>query len=260
MILPQFHMTLTGGILFDAGRMAKPDESWFEVTTWQALGKVSDYSSGRGQVAFIDAPFGECVLRHYRRGGMMTWFSEDRYLWTGAERTRGLREFRLLAQLYELGLPVPAPIAARYQYDGLYYRADLITCRINDVITLAECLARSNFDTAVANRVGKCIARFHALGAYHADLNAHNVVLDAEQVWLLDFDRGDQRVPTPTWRYANLTRLQRSLLKLGAREKYGNNFDALWSEVMMSYDYHFDDIVKNFVEHARTLSQRQSSL
>ena len=38
----------------------------------------------------------------------------DRYLFTGEQRTRSAREFRLLAELSRRGLPVPAPIASRY--------------------------------------------------------------------------------------------------------------------------------------------------
>ncbi len=86
----------------------------------------------------MDARRGPWVLRHYRRGGMIANVLGDRYLWTGAGRTRGFAEFRLLAALRARGLPVPTPVAARYRRKGVHYRADLITRRIGNATTLAE--------------------------------------------------------------------------------------------------------------------------
>jgi hypothetical protein len=53
-----------------------------------------------------------------------------RYLWTGEDRTRAFREWRLLHDLHAAALPVPAPVAARYHRHGPAYVADLITERI----------------------------------------------------------------------------------------------------------------------------------
>ena len=62
---------------------------------------------------------------------------------------------------------------------------------------------------------GRLIARFHREGLEHADLNAHNILLDGNgRGWLIDFDRGRMRIPATGWREANLRRLLRSLLKL----------------------------------------------
>ena len=65
----------------------------------------------------------------------------DRYLWTGAERSRPFTEFRLLADIARLGLPGPVVVAASYRRHGFFYSADLITRRIADAQTLAQCLA-----------------------------------------------------------------------------------------------------------------------
>ena len=77
--------------------------------------------------------------------------------------------------------------------------------------------------------VGRCIARFHARGVRHADLNAHNVLLDGDDVHLIDFDRATRRrVPAggapARWQRDNVARLRRSLRKLAARA--GRAFDA----------------------------------
>ena len=231
----QIQSTPDGAILFDAAAAAQAafDPDIFE----SASDRAEPVRGGRGGAQYIDAPVGRCVLRHYRRGGMVARVMGDRYLWTGAERTRGFAEFRLLAALRERRLPVPAPVAARYRRSGVHYRADLITRRIEGATTLAELLAGLKLDAAVAARVGTAIANFHAHGAYHADLNAHNILLNDAAVWLIDFDRGELRKPAREWRLANLTRLRRSLVKLGAARDGEVAFEyALWSPLMAAYE------------------------
>ena len=235
----QIQSTPDGAILFDPGAAAQAAfaPEFFDAARWQGRNGDDAVSGGRGGARFIEAPFGRCVLRHYRRGGMVARVMGDRYLWTGAERTRGFAEFRLLAALRKRDLPVPEPIAARYQRNGAHYRADLIMRRIEGVTTLAELLARQRADAQIAARVGTAIAQFHANGAYHADLNAHNVLLDADTVWLIDFDRGELRTPSRDWQQANLARLQRSLRKLGAARDGEAAFErALWNPLMAAYE------------------------
>ena len=242
MIQAQIQPTPDGAILFDATTAAQAavdpaefDPALFDPARWPA--REGAIAGGRGGALFIDAPFGRCVLRHYRRGGMVARVMGDRYLWTGAERTRGFAEFRLLAELRERKLPVPAPVAARYRRNGVHYRADIITRRIEGVQTLAERLAAQRLDADVAARVGAAIARFHAEGAYHADLNAHNILLDDGAVWLIDFDRGELRTPARDWQLANLARLKRSLIKLGAAHDGEAGFErTLWKPLMMAYE------------------------
>jgi 3-deoxy-D-manno-octulosonic acid kinase len=80
-------------------------------------------------------------------------------------------------------------------------------------------------------RVGSILARFHAVGADHADLNAHNILIDeAGTVSVIDFDRGRLR-PPGAWAAGNLARLRRSLLKIG-----GQRFvDAIWGQLLAGY-------------------------
>ncbi|WP_448098025.1 3-deoxy-D-manno-octulosonic acid kinase [Luteibacter yeojuensis] len=217
-----------GTILFDAARVPQVDDDWFSPRRWRERGALRAQAGGRGGVAIIDTPAGEAVLRHYRRGGMVARLLGDRYLFTGAQRTRSAREFRLLAELARRGLPVPPPLASRYVRHGLRYSADLITLRIPDAATLAERLADGAFNAGLAGRVGELIARFHREGAWHADLNAHNILVNGDGLYLIDFDRGRLRVPSAGWQRSNLARLKRSLVKLGARDAAGDTFDAEW--------------------------------
>ena len=223
MIEAQVQSTANGAIVFDRALGVVPDAAWFERDHWAAVGQVDAQSGGRGGVAFVETPVGTCALRHYHRGGLMARISTDRYLWTGPARTRAFREFHLLARLANAGLPVSAPIAARYVRDGFGYRADLLTRRVTPARTLAERLASACLSPDLALAIGRTLARFHAANIWHADLNAHNILVDDgiaggdHSVWLIDFDRGRVRTPQLAWQQANLKRLRRSLDKLGAR-------------------------------------------
>ena len=102
-----------GAMLYDASCLHHPDTAVFDPAHWQAQGALETIGGGRGTVAFVRAsPDQRWVLRHYRRGGLIAHLADDLYLWTGADRTRSFREWRLLRQLRAWGLPVPTPVPA----------------------------------------------------------------------------------------------------------------------------------------------------
>lgn len=233
----QLRQDAEAAILFDATVSPQVDGNWFDPEYWHGRGALSTQAGGRGGVAVIATLAGECVLRHYRRGGMVATLMGDRYLWTGADRTRSFAEFRLLQVMARLELPAPQVVAARYQRVGFHYRADLITRRIPDAQTLAECLAGGRLDAELAQEVGALVARFHRAGVWHPDLNAHNVLVAQAALYLIDFDRGRMRTPGQGWRMANLQRLRRSLVKLGAEEQGEAAFDeTIWAPLMYGYE------------------------
>jgi 3-deoxy-D-manno-octulosonic acid kinase len=217
--------TADGAMLADAASVgpvapAATPEVIFEPEYWRARGELFDVTRGRGTAWFIGAAPRQWALRHYRRGGWVARASVDRYVWTGEARVRAFAEWRLLAALTRLALPVPLPIAARYQRHGLLYRCDLITRRIPDAVPLSERLARLPVGAAIWHEVGATVARLHAAGADHADLNAHNILIDeAGAVSVIDFDRGRLRSPGTrmvpgSWAARNVARLLRSLNKI----------------------------------------------
>jgi 3-deoxy-D-manno-octulosonic acid kinase len=218
----QFIATAGGGILYDASRLSKPDEELFSRSHWASLGALEEIAGGRSSIAVLnvgaalaDSAGSRWVLRHYRRGGLIARLSQDSYLWAGAARTRSFAEWRLLAELRRLGLPVPAPIAARYVRGLVTYRADLITELLPGTRTLADAITGRDLPEAGWRAVGRTIGMFHRAGVHHADLNANNILLteNITQVYILDFDRG--RIEARgAWEQTVLARLRRSLEKI----------------------------------------------
>jgi 3-deoxy-D-manno-octulosonic acid kinase len=219
-------------MLCDPSLAANADESWFDPHQWPDAGIAS---GGRGVVVFLRSAERRWVLRHYRRGGALAALLGDRYLWTGEDRTRSFREWRLLRRLAAWALPVPRAIAARYARAGAIYRADLITEELVDTRTVAAELQSSALDDARWREIGACVRRFHERGVRHADLNAHNVLLDAaNRVYLLDFDRGEVRTRGP-WEQAVLARLHRSLVKITEGLPPGRFGTRQWAMLLDGY-------------------------
>lgn len=213
--------TARGAVIHDSARLGvEVDEAWFH-------GVAGDYVGGRGTVTRVETRAGRAVLRHYRRGGLIAHLLGDRYLYLRRELTRPFREFRLMAWAARNTLPVPAPLAARVLRSGLWYRGELLVEAVADARTLAQCLeSPARIDWGA---IGAAIARVHAAGIHHADLNAHNLLLDIKgRVWVIDFDRGARRDVDRRWPAANLARLERSLLKLAAPLRVPA-FDANWA-------------------------------
>jgi 3-deoxy-D-manno-octulosonic acid kinase len=177
----------------------------------------------------------EFVLRHFLRGGKVGKLVRDRYLWLGEDATRCFAEFRLLAKLHAMGLPVPRPAAAQYRRYGPFYTADLLTVRVAGVRSLSDHLTAVNANEAFWLRLGAGIYRFHAAGVYHADLNAYNVQLNNKgHLYLLDFDRG-KLLPAGPWRQRNLARLHRSLRKLQRLNPAFHFNETSWNQFLKGY-------------------------
>lgn len=231
-----------GCILYDAAHVRKAGADLFDLDAWSAKHALDRVAGGRGSIAVLRTGNDPWVLRHYRRGGLVAKLWKDRYLWTGVDRTRSFAEWRLLAQLRALELPVPKPIAARYVRQGLTYTADLITQMLANTITLAQAVVSSDVDRGTWNEIGRTIASFHRHGVHHADLNAHNILLAAAKppvdsgaaVYVLDFDRGRIRA-RGAWEEDVLKRLRRSLEKVCALA--GKSFETKqWEFLLAGYE------------------------
>jgi 3-deoxy-D-manno-octulosonic acid kinase len=197
---------------------------------------ATQVAGGRGAVTFLDLAGRQFVLRRYLRGGLPARVCRDRYLWLGEDRNRAFRELRLLSSLHDRGLPVPRPVAARYQRHGLSYSAELVTLRLPEVSSLGQRWLDELATDADWRAAGRCIRRFHDAGVQHADLNAHNIMLDGQGgAWLLDFDRGRIRRPG-RWHERTLARLERSLAKLAALSGRGDAWRSCFRLLREAHD------------------------
>jgi 3-deoxy-D-manno-octulosonic acid kinase len=203
-----------GRMLYDTSRAINFSGDWFEPVFWERRSAVVESARGRGTTLFVRQGNASYALRHYRRGGLIAKVSADRYVWRTEDSTRPFAEWYLMYHMYRAGLPVPAPVAARYLKRGSTYSGDIITERVEGSEPLSALLLREPVPFSSWLMIGRCVRRFHEAGVYHADLNAHNILLlGRDSVYLIDFDRGQLRKPG-WWRDANLVRLRRSLEKI----------------------------------------------
>ncbi len=212
---PRAHKDKSRLIVYDADQVPHPDASLFDSAYWQSQGGLAGEAVGRGSALYLETPFGRAVLREYLRGGLPGKFIRNTYLFTGWQRSRPVREFEILVQLFTAGLPVPEPIAAQTHRRGLFYTGSLLTRRIEGALPLADVMVKYCEDRPMWRRTGACIRRFHDYGLVHADLNARNILVDASDgVFLIDFDRARMAGDQPSAFAGNLRRLRRSLEKL----------------------------------------------
>ncbi|HEY7670882.1 MAG TPA: 3-deoxy-D-manno-octulosonic acid kinase [Gammaproteobacteria bacterium] len=221
-------------VIYDASRFSECDPKWFDDAYYRAQGAVIHSTTGRGGVLLLERPEETWVLRHYHRGGFVAKLVYDHYLWTGRDRNRAFREWRLLAHLHALGLPAPRPIAARAVRVGPLYQADIVTRLIPDTQPLSSVIRAATVADEQWLRIGAMLRAFHRAGVDHPDLTAHNVLLGGgPSVFLVDFDNARLRPPGP-WSRMGLARFERSLRKVALET--GTEFDArAWQLVRRTY-------------------------
>jgi len=191
----------------------------FDEAKLAAFGLIDGLAhAGRGNTFFLTLDNYHLVLRHYRRGGLPSKLSSKRYGYTGLERTRAIRELKILNLLQQKKLPAPVPYAAQIVVRKFSYEASIVTHRLSGE-TMAQRLMNTALEEQDWKNIGSVIARFHQQGVFHADLNAHNIMLtDVGAVSLIDFDRARIRTLNngidTKWCRANVNRLHRSVNKI----------------------------------------------
>jgi len=226
------HKESSLAIAYDASLMEIPTVDYFSVDYWRSKQALEGEAVGRGSAWFINTAFGPVVLRQYLRGGWVAKISRQSYFFSTVSRSRPFREYHLLAALYDLGLPVPKPVAALCEFHGIISSGALMTARISSAQTLADVLPGNE---AIWGSVGKCIRRFHDAGVWHADLNARNILLDADmRVFLIDFDRARFMPGKVVNGEGNLKRLKRSLAKLWPTGEL-SAMQVAWTQLIAAY-------------------------
>lgn len=226
-----------GAILYDPELFAQPTDLLFGAAGWDGATPVggSLRSSGRGQTLYLQKDGREFVMRPYMRGGFIGHLIKRAFVWRGANKTRSFAEWRLLAKMIAMKLPVPVPAAARYVKSGPFYSAELLTVRIPGIRSLSDRLLAAEGSAEFWNGIGVGIGNFHAAGVNHPDLNAYNLQVDKQDnFWLLDFDRGKFSSSGP-WRQQNIARLHRSFLKVKGLDKNINFEKQNWEQFLNGY-------------------------
>ncbi|MEO2267047.1 3-deoxy-D-manno-octulosonic acid kinase [Pseudoalteromonas sp. YIC-656] len=212
------------------------NEHWFNPQYWLEQDKVFAQKTGRATAYFFAEKELKAVLRHYWRGGLVGKVLQDQYLFTGMDNTRVYKEFALMCELHQQGLPVVEPIAALVTRSGLIYRGDIITRALEGATSLCERLVAGPLAAQLITHIGETIARFHKAGVYHADLNINNVLFDdQDKVHVIDFDRGELRPPQTQWQQQNMQRLQRSFTKEAGRQPSFHWQQSDWQKLEEAY-------------------------
>lgn len=221
-------------VIHDPDRYPDFGLEWFDRDWWLAEGARTHSTTGRGSVLMLDRGNETWVYRHYHRGGLVARFIYDQYLWLGAERSRPIREWRLLDALSDLDLPAPRPVAGRAVVSGAVYRADILTVLLPDTAPLSSMLGDVWPDSDLWAAIGAMLAGFHRAGCDHPDLTAHNVLVDSNRrPYLVDFDNARLK-PAGKWAEAGVARFKRSLLKVSLET--GTDFDQrAWESTLRAY-------------------------
>ena len=138
--------------------------------------------------------------------------------------------------MQSLKLPVPNPVAARFVPSGIMYRADILIEEIPSAKTFFDALRDDSLDAEAWASLGGTIARFHANGIDHTDLNIRNILLDQNsKFWLIDFDKCSRR-KAGGWSQSNLSRLKRSIEKEHSKYHFVGYTPDNWHAFIQQYN------------------------
>lgn len=150
---------------------------------------------------------GEVVIRPYRRGGMVRFFSRRTY----GSSARFRAEAEMHRRLWEAGLPTVRPLGCAWRRRGLGVEGLYFT-RWSEARPWPR-----TFDPQAAPQVRRVLRALADWGCWVPDLNATNLLIEGSgRVLALDFDRA--RFGKGDLMRAYRDRLLRSLRKLSAPE------------------------------------------
>ena len=159
--------------IFDSGKIEKPET----------------VLTGRSNVTQINIDkVGSLVVKPYLRGGFVSCFNKQRYLF--AKKQRNVIEFEFLLLAQQAGVNVPEPFAYA-SYGSLFYKAWLITKKIENAQNYVElCLIDEKKAVTLLPSICKNINKLIDISIFHVDLHPGNIVLnDSNKVFILDFDK-----------------------------------------------------------------------
>ena len=177
---------------------------------------ASPLVGGRGAAYRLQLdPATAVVVRLGRRGGAVARLVRE---WYVGLRPRPWRELVVSMAARCRGAPVPEVVAVCVHGWGAY-RSAVVThelAGVAPVIAVLRAAAPGPARDAVAGAAGRAVARLHAAGVVHPDLNLGNIVVGAGEAAIVDLDnaRIGRGALGPWHRRRSLRRLERSARKL----------------------------------------------
>ena len=180
--------------------------------------------AGRAPLRELRAGTVRLLQRRFTHGGLMRWLTRRRFL----DAERPFRELILSDSLLRTGIRTPRVVAARARSAGVGWELEVVTRCVEGTVDLAQVLARGRaggLALSVRRRLlvalGELVARLHASGCRHADLQPANVLVNEDalqgapvELWILDLDRSTLAAPLgDEMRRANLARLYRHVAR-----------------------------------------------
>lgn len=131
---------------------------------------------------------GSVVIKHYRRGGLLSHLIDKTYFKWGKPRCR--LEFEQMQVARNVGVKTPEPIAYAYRGNFFYY-AWLVTKKIKNQRSLAQLSLESQDRAAMVTRA--LIDQIKTLidhGIFHADFHPGNILVNSrDEIFIIDFDK-----------------------------------------------------------------------
>jgi hypothetical protein len=207
----------------------------------EAMAKARCVPGGRAPHWILESvdPEERIRVRPSRHGGVLGRALADRSLFP----RRIFREFSIWTKLRERGIPLPVPVFAVSQRQGLFWHsafASIDQQNMSDGLACLEAGPAPHQLDALCISFAKALRAFHDAGAIHGDLQIRNILIeakdgqiDSEQIrppacLLIDLDR-TRIVGTvsPRQRIREFLRLLRSLEKTGQARLTSRHFCAL---------------------------------
>lgn len=165
---------------------------------------------GRGGIGNIFIMGQRLLFKRERRGGLSSHFMPDLYF----SREPFLRELSLSLMMEAKGL-APRLMARWFLITAGAAEVFTLMQPLENAVSLMEILSSGGQGTSHLRAAGELVGRLHALGVYHGDLNAGNILIDGSgRAWGIDWRHSCLFVPFPDdLRLANLLRLERSIVK-----------------------------------------------
>lgn len=189
-----------------------------------------------------------CVVKRHRSGRARHRLREAIKSRVGRDPVR--REWRALCQLHALGLAVPRPVAWGRLSDG----DGILVSEWREGVGLRSVLpvASSGRRTTLLERLAEAVEALHGAGFQHGDLHAGNILVEADRLTLLDFQR-TRRLHGERGRLLDLARLELSLERAGILPE-----ERLRLRRRLGVETTLDPMLRRFLrDHLRGRSRRK---